>query len=119
MRIALLAALAAACLCHASIGHADTTTAPAAAGVEVPPDAMAPATVQGHPLTAVVVTQCNLVVAVYMTFPDGRLMRFDQSDHLPYDVLMSMAYAATRSERVEVSCNDNGGVVGYEKHEPI
>src|SRR3990170_2870687 len=33
--------------------------------------------VEGHPLTSVVVTQCNLVVAVYMTMPDGRLLRFD------------------------------------------
>jgi hypothetical protein len=29
-----------------------------------------------------------------------------------------MAYTATRSERVEVSCND-AGAVGYEKHDPV
>jgi hypothetical protein len=29
-----------------------------------------------------------------------------------------MAYTATRSERVEVSCNDTGAV-GYEQHDPV
>ena len=71
---------------------------------------------EGHPLTAVVVTQCNLVVAVYMTMPDGRLLRFDKSAKIPAEQLVSMAYTATRSERVEVSCEGNG-IVGYEKHE--
>ncbi len=69
----------------------------------------------GHPLTAVVVTQCNLIVAVYMTMPDGRLLRFDKSADVPADQLLKMAYTAVRSERVEVSCEDQG-VVGYEKH---
>jgi hypothetical protein len=72
----------------------------------------------GHPLTSVVVTQCNLIVAVYMTMPDGTLLRFDSSAQMPADQLLQMAYAATRSERVEVSCNDNG-TVGYEKHDPV
>lgn len=74
--------------------------------------------VEGHPLTAVVVTQCNLIVAVYMTMPDGRLLRFDKSSTIPSDQLMTMAYSATRSERVEVSCN-GAGPAGYEKHEPV
>jgi hypothetical protein len=72
----------------------------------------------GHPLTSVVVTQCNLIVAVYMTMPDGSLLRFDSSAQVSADQLLQMAYAATRSERVEVSCNDNGAV-GYEKHDPV
>jgi hypothetical protein len=71
-----------------------------------------------HPLTSIVVTQCNLIVAVYMTMPDGSLLRFDSSAQVPADQLLQMAYAATRSERVEVSCNDNGAV-GYEKHDPV
>jgi len=74
--------------------------------------------IDGHPLTAVVVTQCNLIVAVYMTMQDGRLLRFDQSNSVPSDELLTMAYSATRSERVEVSCNDVGAS-GYEKHEPV
>jgi hypothetical protein len=73
---------------------------------------------EGHPLTSVVVTQCNLIVAVYMTMPDGRLLRFDKSAAVPSEQLMTMAYSATRSERVEVSCNDTGAS-GYEKHEPV
>lgn len=83
---------------------------------EVPPEKNAPA-VQGHPLTSVVVTQCNLIVAVYMTMPDGKLLRFDSGAQVPADQLLQMAYTATRSERVEVSCNDTGAV-GYEKHDP-
>ncbi len=85
---------------------------------EVPVEKDAP-TLPGHPLTSVVVTQCNLIVAVYMTMPDGTLLRFDSSAQVPADQLLQMAYTATRSERVEVSCNENGGAVGYEKHEPV
>lgn len=85
---------------------------------EVPVEKDAPA-VQGHPLTSVVVTQCNLIVAVYLTMQDGSLLRFDSSAAVPADQLMQMAYTATRSERVEVSCNDASGAVGYEKHDPV
>jgi hypothetical protein len=84
---------------------------------EVPVEKEAPK-VEGHPLTSVVVTQCNLIVAVYMTMPDGRLLRFDKSNAMPSDQLMTMAYSATRSERVEVSCNDEGAA-GFEKHDPV
>ena len=84
---------------------------------EVAVEKDAPA-VAGHPLTSVVVTQCNLLVAVYMTMPDGKLLRFDSSASVPADQLLQMAYTATRSERVEVSCND-AGAVGYEKHDPV
>jgi hypothetical protein len=84
---------------------------------EVAPEKAAPA-VPGHPLTSVVVTQCNLIVAVYLTMPDGSLLRFDSSASVPADQLLEMAYTATRSERVEVSCNDTGAV-GYEKHDPV
>ena len=109
-RLAVLAALAAAAL---------TQTVPtlAADGVEVPIEkAAASVDVEGHPLTSVVVTQCNLVVAVYMTMPDGRLLRFDKSANLAIEQLLKMAYTAPRSERVEVSCNDTG-LVGYEAHD--
>ncbi len=84
---------------------------------EVPVEKDAP-TLPGHPLTSVVVTQCNLIVAADMTMPDGTLLRFDSSARVPADQLLQMAYTATRSERVEVSCNENEGAVGYEKHEP-
>jgi hypothetical protein len=88
-----------------------------AIGAEVSIEKDAPI-VKGHPLTSVVVTQCNLIVAVYMTMPDGRLLRFDKSAAIPSEQLMTMAYAAERSERIEVSCNEMGAV-GYEKHEPV
>ena len=79
-----------------------------------------PSPIEGHPLTSVVITQCNLIVAVYMTMPDGKLLRFDKTSSVPADKMITMAYSATRSERVEVACESNGiGVVGYEKHEPL
>ena len=84
---------------------------------EVAAEKDAPA-VPGHPLTSVVVTQCNLIIAVYMTMPDGSLLRFDSKAAVPADQLLQMAYTATRSERVEVSCNDTGAV-GYEQHDPV
>jgi hypothetical protein len=89
-----------------------------AQAAEVPVEKTGLAAVDGHPLTSVVVTQCNLIVAVYVTMPDGRLLRFDKSTNVSADKMMSMAYTAARSERVEVACESNGlGVVGYEKHE--
>jgi hypothetical protein len=94
-----------------------TAWSPVAHVTEVPVEKDAPK-LAGHPLTSVVVTQCNLIVAVYMTMPDGRLLRFDHSASLPTEELMTMAYSATRSERVEVSCNDIGAQ-GYEKHDPV
>lgn len=86
-------------------------------GNEIPPDKNAPQ-VEGHPLTSVVVTQCNLVVAVYMTMPDGRLLRFDNKTEVGAEALVNMAYTAGRSERVEVSCNGLGPQ-GFESHEPV
>jgi hypothetical protein len=98
--------------------HVDSVSVtPVSHFTEVPVEKDAPQ-VEGHPLTAVVVTQCNLIVAVYMTMPDGRLLRFDHSNSVPSDELLTMAYSATRSERVEVSCNDLGAA-GYEKHDPV
>ncbi|MDB6091130.1 MAG: hypothetical protein JWN85_3914, partial [Gammaproteobacteria bacterium] len=64
---------------------------------EVPVEKQAPA-LAGHPLTSVVVTQCNLIVAVYMTMPDGKLLRYDHSASIPAEQLLQMAYTATRSE---------------------
>lgn len=84
---------------------------------DVPVEKDAP-NIPGHPLTSVVITQCNLIVAVYMTMADGSLLRFDSSAAVPADQLLQMAYTATRSERVEVSCDDSG-TVGYEKHDPV
>jgi hypothetical protein len=109
-----------------SITPSSSCTGPACAAevmrvahkTEVPVEKNAP-TVQGHPLTSVVVTQCNLIVAVYLTMQDGRLLRFDHNASVPANQLLEMAYTATRSERVEVSCNDAGGAVGYEKHDPV
>jgi len=100
---------------------ADQTTPPyvthVAHAVEVPVEKNG-LSLEGHPLTSVVVTQCNLIVAVYMTMPDGRLLRFDQSAGVPSEQLMTLAYSASHSERVEVSCNDSGAA-GYEKHDPV
>jgi|SRR5450631_3333464 hypothetical protein len=86
-------------------------------GTELGTDKDAPV-VEGHPLTSVVVTQCNLVVAVYMTMPDGRFLRFDRKANVSAEELVTIAYSATHSERVEVSC-EGTGLVAYEKHEPV
>lgn len=90
---------------------------PVAHMAEVPIEKNAPPA-DGHPLTSVVVTQCNLIVAVYLTMADGRLLRFDRTAEIPAEQLLSMAYTATRSERVEVSCEDVGAV-GYERHDDL
>jgi hypothetical protein len=72
----------------------------------------------GQPLTAVVVTQCNLVVAVYFTMQDGKLIRFDKNagSSIKAEDLVDLAYnSAKRSERVEVGC-DTPGVAATEAH---
>jgi ribosomal protein L14 len=73
---------------------------------------------EGQPLTAVVVTQCNLVVAVYFTIQDGKLIRFDEnaSSGIKAEDLVTLAYnSAKRSERVEVGC-DMPGLKATEPH---
>lgn len=69
--------------------------------------------IDGAAVTAVVVTQCNGLLAVYLTMPSGNLLRFDKDSGLPWTTLLDMANAAVRSERIEVSC-DSLGVEGYE-----
>jgi hypothetical protein len=72
----------------------------------------------GQPLTAVVVTQCNLVVAVYFTMQDGKLIRFDKDagSSIKAEDLVDLAYnSAKRSERVEVGC-DTPGLAATEAH---
>jgi hypothetical protein len=91
-----------------------------AQATEVPVQKTGIEAVEGRPLTSVVITQCNLIVAVYVTMPDGKLLRFDKSDDVPADKMLGMAYSAARSERVEVACESKGvGIVGYEKHEAL
>lgn len=97
-------------LCFAS--HAET-----AIGTEVAINKEA-VPVEGRPTSAVAVTQCNLLVAVFLTMPDGRLIHFDATSGIPHDKLLQMAYTAVRSERIEISCQDVG-VEGYEKHESV
>jgi hypothetical protein len=73
---------------------------------------------EGQPLTAVVVTQCNLVVAVYFTMLDGKLIRFDKNagSSIKAEDLVTLAYnSAKRSERVEVGC-DTTGLKATEPH---
>ena len=73
---------------------------------------------EGQPLTAVVVTQCNLVVAVYFTMQDGKLIRFDKNagSSIKAEDLVTLAYnSAKRSERVEVGC-DTPGLAATEAH---
>jgi hypothetical protein len=102
---------------HTSAAESNSEIMRVAQRTEVAAEKDAPS-VPGHPLTSVVVTQCNLVVAVYMTMPDGSLLRFDSKAAIPAEQLLQMAYTATRSERVEVSCNA-AGAVGYEQHDPV
>lgn len=88
--------------------------AASSAAIEVQPTPRS-VVIEGRPIAAVIVTQCNLLVAVYMVMADGRLLRFDKTSALPWDRLLAAAYSAARSERVEVSCNSEG-IVGYETH---
>lgn len=68
----------------------------------------------GAPVTAVVVTQCNGLLAAYLTMPSGELVRFDQESGLPWTTVLDMASTAAHSERIEISCTGEG-VKGYEE----
>lgn len=63
--------------------------------------------IPGKPLTSVVITQCNMIVAVYVTMPDGRLVRFDKSSDVPAINALAMASSAAHSERIEVKCDEH------------
>jgi hypothetical protein len=62
-----------------------------------------------QPLTAVIVTQCNQVVAVYFTMSSGKLLRFGKEAGVSAETLVDLAYKSAKySERIEVSCNGLG-----------
>jgi len=115
MKFAIAAVLLVTCGLCQTVSAADQAATRGA--TEIPASKEAPL-MSGSPLTSVVVTQCNLIVAAYLTMPDGRLMRFDKSSSVPVDELLAMAYAAKRSERIEVSCHE-AGPAAYETHSPI
>jgi hypothetical protein len=103
--------------CHGGASADPAASISSGKATEVPIEKSAPA-LPGRPLSSVVVTQCNLIVAVYLTLPDGKLLRFDSTASIPAQELMGIAYTAVRSERVEVSCNETGAV-GYKSEKPI
>lgn len=72
-------------------------------------------------LSGVLITQCNQVVAAYVTLNDGRLVRFDVRDQqaLSATALEALVYSSRVSERVEFSC-DGSTIEGFERHaQPI
>ena len=60
--------------------------------------------------SVLILTAC----AIALSFAD----RADSTAAVSAQSLVEIAYAATRSERVEVSCYEIGAV-GYETHNPI
>jgi hypothetical protein len=71
---------------------------------------------EGQPVTSIAVTQCSLLIAVYVTMPDGQLVRFDQDSQIAADQLLAMAYTAKTSERLELDCA--GSSFQIERHSP-
>ena len=58
-----------------------------------------------RPLTAVVVTQCNLLVVAYITMPDGSLVRYTRSSRIPYGKVLELAKSAQHSEVADIPCD--------------
>lgn len=73
-----------------------------------------------HPSSsAVVVTQCNLIEAVYLTMPDGKLLRFstNQLKKIPAEDLVGFVYTRAKvSERIETDYRGAAGLPRFEKH---
>ncbi len=87
-------------------------------GAQIQPD-HAVEKIDGQPLTAVVVTQCNLIEAVYLTMPDGKLLRFsaNQLQKIPAGDLVGFVYTRAKvSERIETDCRGAAGLPRFEKH---
>lgn len=59
------------------------------------------------PLTGILITQCNEVVAGYVTMPDGRLQRFDKNDEaqMSSPALQALIMSAKSKERIEIGCD--------------
>lgn len=87
-----------------AVGDRLATAEDVAKAVEIPLDAKH-VPIEGQPMSAVVVSQCSKLVAVYLTMPDGRLLRFDRTSGLPVTVVLEMADTAKRKERIEVACD--------------
>jgi hypothetical protein len=56
------------------------------------------------PLTAVVITQCNDLISVIITMPDGTLRHFGPTDGLSHDEAIHLAEEAVHSIQVQVHC---------------
>lgn len=69
-------------------------------------------------VSGVLITQCNQLVAAYVTLSDGRLVRFDVRDQeaISATALEALVFSARVSERVEFSC-DGSTIEGFERHE--
>lgn len=68
------------------------------------------------PLTGILITQCNEVVAGYVTMPDGRLQRFDKSNaaQMSSPALQALIMSAKSKERIEIGCEG----LGYQIFKP-
>lgn len=91
-------------IASAVIGLAALSAYGADEGTVIPPTEAK--VVKGQPVSSVVITQCNLLVAVYITTADGQLVRFDGDSGLPVDKVLQLAYEARSSQRVECSCEE-------------
>lgn len=71
-----------------------------------------PSDMQRAPQTAVIMTQCNLLVAGYFTLADGTLVKLDQSSRAVFkDVNAVLAWGGTArggAERVDAQCAHKG-----------
>lgn len=59
----------------------------------------------GQPLTAVVVTQCNLIVVAYITTGEGKLIRLDSTSGLSVQQLVAAVSLAKTLTSVAVACD--------------
>lgn len=93
----LLAALASLVFCTSTM-----------AAVNLGAQPLSRSDMQRAPQTAVIMTQCNLLVAGYFTLQDGRLVKLDQSLQAQFpDVNEVLAWGDTAihgSERVDAEC---------------
>jgi hypothetical protein len=104
--IGIILALAICSVAYAEYPSMATPQTEPATGTLVTRDKNAPPV--NTDISAVIVTQCNQLIAVYITDKDSKLLRFDKKNNIPLSQLMDRAWAAQLVERVEVSCEGQG-----------
>jgi len=64
------------------------------------------------PLTAIAITHCSEIVAIYITAADGKLIRIDKDSGVTDGAALDAAQMALTARRLEIGCNGETAAEG-------